>query len=74
MNRDDVRRVVLVAILLAPLVAFQAGPGYAPAWLSSRIAGVPLTVWATVAWFAVMMLLTWRFAVLANNVADKEAR
>lgn len=59
------RQTLVVLILLAPLVAFQAG--YAPAWLSLRVGGVPLAVWATAAWFALMMLLTWRFAVIANR-------
>jgi hypothetical protein len=65
-KRADIWRIILVLALLAPLVVLQVGPGHAPTWLSGQLAGVPLTVCATVAWFISVMLLTWWFARQAN--------
>jgi hypothetical protein len=62
MSRADVIRIVIVLAVLAPLVAIQAVPGLAPAWMGQRWAGVPGTVLATTAWFVIMMLLSAVFA------------
>lgn len=72
MTRSDVLSILLVSILLAPLVAVQAGPGYAPAWLAGSFGGVPLTVCATGLWFLAMMLLAWRFAAAKSKAARSE--
>jgi hypothetical protein len=62
MTRSNLGRIALVAVLLAPLVVFEAGRGYAPDWFLARVGGVPVSIWATVAWFFVMVSLAWRFA------------
>jgi hypothetical protein len=62
MTRAQLGRIALVVVLLAPLVFFQAGRGYAPGWFAIPLAGVPVSIWATVAWFFIMVSLAWRFA------------
>lgn len=68
-TRSDVFKILWVLGILTPLVIFQAGPGYAPAWLATHIAAVPLTVCATTIWFVIMMILAWRFAASATATA-----
>lgn len=50
---------IICVALLMPLVIFQGVPNSTPQWLLALYGGVPGTVWATTAWFVVMVLLTW---------------
>ncbi|MAT51271.1 MAG: hypothetical protein CMK32_08835 [Porticoccaceae bacterium] len=62
MTRSDIKRIILVLGILAPLIYIQIGPGVAPEWLNQRVAGIPGTVIATTLWFITMMGLAIQFA------------
>lgn len=57
-----IRRSALIIVLTLPLILLQGLPALAPAWLATRALGVPATVWATVGWFLLFILLSWRFS------------
>lgn len=73
MNRTDIRRIIFVLALLAPLVVLQIGPGVAPAWMSQRLGGVPLTVVCVALWFIAMMITAVKFgqAQVRTETEDK---
>lgn len=67
MTAGNIGRIAVVLLLLVPLVVFQAGREYAPAWLTIQIGGVPVSTWLTTLLFVIMVMLAWRFAKPAGD-------
>jgi len=54
-----VLKLAFVVLVVAPMIVLQGAPDLAPAWLWSEAGGVPVVIWAAMAWFALLIIATW---------------